>query len=593
MLLGEQNHSLPADSIFHYVSIGLQDAEPGSVDDYRFRGFGVYGLLKSGNNAKALKTIDSLIRSLPGRTSYQQVFIDLSYIQSVALVRNQHFKDAIDHTLRWLVKADASHDTHSVIRAHALIGWANMELENEEEAIHWMQKGLQLSSNPFILGKAAALFNNLASCYNNRHQNDSALRYIEKGLYYSRLSQNLANEANALNIRADLYSRLHRNNEAEADLEQALQIRKRVGDIQYIIADMAQFSHFYASVHKPEKGIAIALKGIELAKAAGDDSKLIYLYKGLAKNYRDAKQYEQFAGSLLEILRLKDSLYTENSGNAIAELTTQYELQKKENIIIQQENALIRNRYFTLGVALLFILFSIIAWLIYRNYRHVQQLKLEQALAEEKLQSVKAIQQAEEKERKRIAADLHDNLGSYAAAITSNVRSLHDVAETEHDTALNQLEENAQGIVNQLSDTIWVLKNESLKVTSLADRFKRWIQRMIQNYPHISYHYSEDIENDITLTPTRVLNIFLILKECINNAFKHSGCSEIRMHIQSRLGIEIRICDNGVGIQKNTVSDGQGIENIRSRARECDMDVRWESGPDGGTCITLSDTTTN
>jgi hypothetical protein len=55
--------------------------------------------------------------------------------------------------------------------------------------------------------------------------------------------------------------------------------------------------------------------------------------------------------------------------------------------------------------------------------------------------------------------------------------------------------------VTQLSDSIWVLKNEQLHATTLADRFKAWAQRMMQNYPHISYYYDENITNNIEFTP--------------------------------------------------------------------------------------------
>ena len=103
--------------------------------------------------------------------------------------------------------------------------------------------------------------------------------------------------------------------------------------------------------------------------------------------------------------------------------------------------------------------------------------------------SLQAIKQAEEKERKRIAADLHDNLGSYAAAISSNIRYLKGNNHEENQLIVAQLDENAKGIVTQLSDSIWVLKNEQLSITKLADRFKAWTQRIIQNYPHVKYFY--------------------------------------------------------------------------------------------------------
>ncbi len=306
------------------------------------------------------------------------------------------------------------------------------------------------------------------------------------------------------------------------------------------------------------------------------------------RSAKAAHRINDYAEILKNIIFLKDSLHNKNSEGAIAEMVTKYELQKKENIIIQQDNKLIRNRYISIGSAIAVILASLIFWLIYRNYSHIQQRKMEQALAAEKISSIKAVQQAEEKERKRIAADLHDNLGSYAAAITSNIRYLKEEPLKDNEFIISQLDENAQGIVTQLSDSIWVLKNEQLPITKLADRFKAWTQRIIQNYPTVKYFYEEDITNDIELTPGKILNIFLILKECLNNSLKHSNCTEIRIYFVSNEKLHLRIEDNGKGFQSNMLNRGNGVENIKYRAKECDLHVSWQSLTPSGTRVVIS-----
>ncbi len=591
--LCEQNFSLSADSLSSYVKRGLTLCKEGSTAHFRFKNFYCFYFLKMGKATEAIRYTDSLMKQASSESISTLARLELRYHRTVSLIRDNQYKESIASALNLLGEGEKSKDTLSVLRAYSLLGWANMELESEREAIQWLNKGLRYTTNQTMLANANSLFLNIASCYNLINQPDSALYYINNGLGYCLLSENLTSQANALNIRAAIYSRSSQPGKALHDLENALVIRQKVGDLHYIISDMGQLAHFYAYVNQPEKGIAIALEGIPLAIQANNIYKLIYLKKGLEKNYEAANRKDDAIRTLVDILHLKDSLYEENTEADIAEMKTKYELTKKENIIIQQKAKLLQNRYVSVGSGIAFLLGGIIVWLAYRNHKHKQERKMEQALAEEKIHSIHAVKQAEEKERKRIAADLHDNLGSYAAAITSNIRYLKESGSGENEQLIAQLDENAQGIVTQLSDSIWVLKNEQLEVTKLADRFKSWAQRLIQNYPGVKYFYEEEISNDIEFTPGKMLNIFLILKESLNNALKHSQCTEIRIQFISTDRLLISIEDNGKGFASGKTQGGNGVENIKYRAAQSDLTVRWETSHPTGTKIVLSSTTTN
>ncbi len=567
--------------------------QPSTTDYFHIVNFYSFFLFKQGKSAEAISYSDSLLHAVSRIPDNTKVVSEILSNKASALIRNNQNKEGIEVSLKLLENAEKSKDTLAVLKAYTILGWANMELESYPEAIKWLNKGLYYTNDPMMQANSSALDNNIASCYNNLNHRDSAFHYINKGLQYSRQIENFLNQANALNIRAAIYLKENNFALAQKDLEEALKVREKNGDLHYIISDMAQLSSFYSSIHETDKGIAMAQRGIALAQKSRNLSKLIFLNTCLADNYQRAMRKDDYANTLQTIIRLKDSLYEKNSEGAIAEMVTKYELQKKENIIIQQENTLIKNRYFALGSILTMILVSLIVWLVYRNYLNKQQLKMEQALAEEKIHSIKAIQLAEEKERKRIAADLHDNLGSYAAAISSNIRYLKENYDSDNEHLIAQLDENAQGIVTQLSDSIWVLKSEQLPVTNLADRFKAWTQRLIQNYPDVKYHYEEDILNDIEFTPSKMLNIFLILKECLNNALKHSCCSDIRIQFISNTELTISMEDNGVGFQANEQNRGNGIENIRRRAFACELKVEWEPVSPSGTKVILRSATTN
>lgn len=590
--LCEQNFSLPADSVLKYC----REVQKQSVrKDSLFYQSAVYEsmyFMKMDESLRALSFLDSLRLQLD-QTNQERVLQMLLFYKTIALIRNGEYKEAIQTSLNSLNDAEKRKDTLNMMRACNNIGWTNMELENEVEAMKWLYKGLRLSSNPAMLRQVSALYTNLASCHKVRREDDTALILVNRGISFAREIENLTIQANGLNIRAGIYSHLGKQDLAVHDLEEAVSIRKKIGDLFYIVSDMSLLSHYLAYIKQPQRGIPVALQAIELAKKSNNINKLIYAQKGLAQNYAAAGMHQKESEILMEILWLKDSLYEKNTVEAISDIKNKYELEKKENIILQQNHTIRLNKYLTIGTVLAFLLGGIIVWLAYRNMKHLQKRKMEQLLAHEKLSGLKAVQEAEEKERKRIAADLHDNLGSYAAAISTNIRHLKEGNPGNSLQVIDQLEENSQGIVNQLSDTIWILKNEQLPLTKLADRFKAWAQKMMANYPELTYHYTEDIEEDTKLMPGTVLNIFLILKECLTNSLKHSQCHTIRISIRSRGSIQFELEDDGVGINHPASKEGLGIRNMQSRARQCDFQIQWDSPTSKGTRVILQQATTN
>lgn len=590
LAMGNQHHSLGADSLYKYLQWGESVSKYNSPEYLKFKSLYCIFLFKTGKAKESLVYVDSILGILPEAQNYQQVKLDLLAIRSTALIRNNKFKEAIDEILKLLRLAERNKDYGAIIKGYTLMGWANMELEKYIEAITWLRKGISSAPDSSLLYASGAIYNNLGACYNSQNKNDSALHFVNEGIRFSRMSENLFYESNGLNIRAGIFMSMGKNTAAANDLKVALKLREQIGDLFYVISDMAQLSSFYASINQSENGIAIAKKGIAIAAKGNYLSKLIFLNIVLAENYKAANQLYEHSNTLHEVIRLKDSLYKTNSEDAIAEMEVKYQLQKKEFIISQQENIIIKNNYFYVGTAVVFILLSTFIWLLYRDYHFAKVRKMENALAAEKQYTVEAVHDAKEKERKRIAADLHDNLGSYAAAITANVNYLKESRNNENEQIILHLDENAKAIVTELSDSIWVLKNEHLAVTRLADRFKAWAQRMMQNYPHINYYYEEEITDNIEFTPYKALNIFLIMKECLNNALKHSGCTEIKIRIISNENLHLSVEDNGAGFQHDT-QNGNGMENMKQRAEESNLQISWVPVSPSGIQVNIYDNT--
>ena len=593
-LLCEERASLNTDTLFTYAStakkIALQQNNQLNIVKATYYLSAVQ--MKSSLYDSVILTCDKNILWLRKTTSDKELLASFSFLKSGALIRSNRFKEALSFLYDMLHEGEKNADTLTQIKIKISIGWVNMEMAQNTEALSWFYKAMQTSNNPEYLKQYGILFSNIASTYNNLGNFDSAFFYVEKSIVSGRKYEQLTSLANALNIRADIYINTQNNPAAEKDLTEALSIRKQIGDPFYIVSDLAQLSNFYAIYHQQEKGIATAKEGLAIAEKNNLTAKLPLLYEALAENYKKKGDTKNYAMVLEKIISLKDSLYQKNSAQALAEMLSKYEVQKKESTIIKQKLDLTQKNYLFYGALLLIAFLITLAWLLFNNFRRKQKLAMQKAVFEEKILSSMAIKEAEENERKRIAADLHDNLGAYAASIASNLDQI-SLQQINESTAipLQELRKNSQAIVAQLGDTIWALKKDALSLTAISDRLKIFIQRVALSYPQINMEVEETIDNDILLPPSQAFHLFSILQEAVINALKHSNCKNIIVHIASEQQWHINISDDGKGMDTMLIkSSVNGLANMQRRANEFNWELKWES-MNTGTKIIISPTT--
>lgn len=186
-----------------------------------------------------------------------------------------------------------------------------------------------------------------------------------------------------------------------------------------------------------------------------------------------------------------------------------------------------------------------------------------------------------ENERKRISRDLHDNIGAYTTSLISKLDNLSGNSP-KPSAQLSEIKEDASFILNLLRQTIWVLETKSSPLINYVDSFRNYIDKYLNAYPHIKYEISEEIDDpDKMFDSTKMISLFRIIQEALQNIVKHAEATEVKITIVSHNNVVVTIKDNGRGFNPDEKSSGYGLVNMRVRAEEAGFDIQINSGING------------
>ena len=587
MNLCSQYRSMHPDTLQRYLAMAKKIAAAGNAADIAGTEYYDAVLLnRFGKTDSALDIVEKNLQ-LPGDKAFLQIKNNFAVLKSNLLMRNNKQAEAIESSLSLLHLADSTNDAALAIKAKTILGWANMELGQNRESLNWSLDAINTWKKSDTTIVIATTYCNTAAVYNELKKNDSAEIFIRKAIEAAHREQNLTSLTNGYYIYSDICVALGNISKAESLLKEGLKIRRQIGDQFYIVSDIAQLGVFYANNNQPQKGIDAVKEGIAIAEQNNLYAKLPFLYSALAKNYKAANDMVNYTNTLNRIIELKDTLYARNSAEALAEMQTKYDVQKKENTIIQQQYGLTKKNFFIYGIAGLLAATLLFGFFFFQNRKKNQMLKMQAIETEQKKKTTQAVMQAEEEERKRIAGDLHDSVAQKMVVAKLNLEALGN--------QLKELNEPQQKIYNNISSLLEESNTEVRNLShsmmprafthsGLTDAVKEFLDKIEK--PGLKINFSAD--GDFTeIKENTALMLYRIIQECVQNVLKHANASKLDVAmITANNEADVTIEDNGVGFDLNTINEeSTGLKNIRSRIEYLSGKLDLNSKPGNGTVM--------
>ncbi len=191
--------------------------------------------------------------------------------------------------------------------------------------------------------------------------------------------------------------------------------------------------------------------------------------------------------------------------------------------------------------------------------------------------------------RNKIAADLHDEIGSTLSSIAISTNVVNNKLKgysPEIQQILSQIKFDSEETVHTIRDTVWALNPDNDSFETLIEKVRSFAFQILPN-KEINLIFENKIEGKIPkISIEQRKNLFLLLKEAINNIAKHSEANKAEIVFDRKKEmISVVIKDNGKGYDTNEIFEGNGLKNLQKRAKESFFDLEICSKTGEGTTI--------
>lgn len=533
---------------------------------------------------------------------YQQGMIDSAILISKAVLEGPHtvydsatlpkFNVFLGNV--YLAKGDLQHANNCYIEALDIAEKTNNEplitvclgnlaiihdeLKNFREALKYLQKVELIARRNNQMQPLGSVYNSMGGIYRNLQIPDSALIYFKKALHlhtqFGGLKDIAITHSNIGPAMAEL-------NQPDSGLHYLLLAKEELKVLKDSIgiannALMLGAAWRQMGQNKKDRSyFELAQKELNLcqiiAEKKGIEDLKMKCYHQQAVLY-EAMGNESKAFHYLKLYSLiNDSIRSEEYTRQIAEMQTKYEADKKETEIakLNAENLLgveKINRQRILNYSLLAMAGLILTSgsVIFRNVKKKRVAERQVAILEK--------QNAIESMRTKIASDVHDEMGANLTRLGLNAQQLlqsSDVPEKEKLLA-EKMNLQSKEIITGMREIIWSSNPANDNLKSMLGFMRQYIDRFfdgtnirpIVNFPHDA--------GEVTLHPEVRRNLFLILKESLNNAMKYSDSDRVDIDFNNKNEkFNLKIKDYGKGIDDKNIDDfSNGIRNMQMRAEQ-------------------------
>lgn len=519
--------------------------------------------------------------------------------------------DSAIHYFHSLIKLkQKQEDTYGLLSDYSTLGGLYQKLGNYQAAQQQLMFATKIAEEERDTFSLIATYIDIANNYLEQRLLVPAFTHAQQAEVLSKQKSMLLNEGNSLMIQARVYelnSEMYRASEiyknALAIFEQ-LGLKQQSADAQIKIADIDNsLQSLNNAVQKLEDLLQVQMadenklgeldthialarilfrlgknktailqeldKGVDLARITNNRNALKDIYEIRAYVLEQEGDYKAALNNYRAFEGIKDTLLNQENAKMIRELETQYETEKKDKEILENKAELERrqNRITQMLLGIL-AMSMLIAFGIFAYFRNQQLAKQRSAVItkERETEVLRAMVMGEERERQRIAKDLHDSLGTIMASAKMRVSALqYKLPKLKELESFQKAEELIDDACNTVREVSHNMMPKSLSKYGLERAIEEVCFTISEANPDMKVDFItyglDELEDDFLQ-----INIYRIVQELLKNVVKHAAALEllVQLTLEDKI-LNITVEDNGKGFDNAIIEEGIGLGSIRSR----------------------------
>lgn len=504
-------------------------------------------------------------------------------------------KGNLPATLQHYIKAEKfgldNHDLDLITQADINISGVYREQNNLATARQYIDKAAinipRLKSTK-ILGN---FYNNKAILLEMTKQFDSAADMYNRAIDIYIAAKDSNRIAIGYNNLGVLYKNKGDYNKALVNYQKVVEIEKLIGNKFILGSSYINIGSVFIQQNEYAAAIRYNKMGLDIAREISAQYLAVVASDNIAEAYFGMKIPDSaYAWQKIRFAENEKYLNAENS-RQINEMQTKFETEKKEQTIALQQSRLAKQKLLIIGGTIIFLMITLYGYLFYRRYKLKKEQEMQQKLMLQREEATVNILTAEENERKRIAAELHDGIGQLMMAAWMNLQAIGKQQEAKESDQQQLLLKTTLLVGESCKEIRQVSHNmmpNALIKKGLVNAVKEFTQQIDKSVIAINVQ-AEGLDTAIDSLTETIL--YRVIQECVNNTIKHAQATELDISIyHTEEGIDLLIEDNGRGFNASLVSNndsGLGLQNIRSRISFLKGSAHWDSIPGNGTVVSI------